>query len=113
MDSLGCMDEVFVNFVVLDPKCTFPFVYFPNTFTPNNDGENDLFKVEGNFITELELYIYDRWGELVFFSDDPNDGWDGTYKGVDLDSDTYAYYANIVCIGGLKSTEQGNITLIR
>lgn len=112
-DSLGCMEEVFVNFIVLDPKCTFPFVYFPNTFTPNDDGENDLFKVEGNFITELELYIYDRWGELVFFSDDPNEGWDGTYKGVDLDSDTYAYYAHILCIGGLETTEQGNITLIR
>ncbi len=66
------------NVVVTEQPCT---VYFPNAFTPNNDGKNDFFKALNTAgITEFELYIYNRWGEIIFYTNDKNKGWDGTYK---------------------------------
>ncbi len=52
-------------------------VFIPNAFTPDGDGLNDLFKVEGEFISEFEIRIYDRWGMLVYHSTDISEGWDG------------------------------------
>ncbi|PSR06219.1 MAG: hypothetical protein BRD49_01630 [Bacteroidetes bacterium SW_10_40_5] len=56
-------------------------VYLPNAFTPNDDGLNDEFKVRGDFLEGFELKIYNRWGAQVYKTTDPQEGWDGTYKG--------------------------------
>jgi len=58
-------------------------VFVPNAFTPNKDDLNDSFKVQGLYIREYEIQIYDRWGAKVFESSSLNDNWDGTYKNVD------------------------------
>ncbi|MDQ3846347.1 MAG: gliding motility-associated C-terminal domain-containing protein, partial [Bacteroidota bacterium] len=68
-------------------------LYIPNSFTPNGDGRNDLFRIPPSTSLKLkELAIYDRWGNKVFSTTDVGKGWDGTYKGVDLDSGVYVYF---------------------
>lgn len=56
------------------------YIFIPNAFSPNNDGINDVFRVHGKYIKDLEMFIYNRWGELVFYSENPTDGWNGTYQ---------------------------------
>ena len=66
-------------------------IYLPNTFTPNNDGINDIFAVYGENISEVKLAVYDRWGAKVFYSEDVLKGWDGSYKGETCKNDIYTW----------------------
>ncbi len=93
--------------------CDDPFVFVPNAFTPNGDGENDKLFVYGSMIQGLLFRIYDRWGELVFETTNRNEGWDGTFRGKILDPDVYDYYLQVDCIDGLQNIIKGNITLMR
>jgi gliding motility-associated-like protein len=72
--------------------------YAPNAFTPNGDGINDMFQPLGNAI-DLEQYdfqIYDRWGEAIYASTDPTEGWDGTSNGKVIPNGVYVYRAHAV-----------------
>ncbi len=66
-------------------------LYVPNTFTPDGDGTNDYFLSQGSYISNFKMLIYDRWGMLIFESDDINTGWDGTYMGNVVQIDVYVY----------------------
>ena len=99
--------------VVFNPLCQEPYVFIPNAFTPNGDNLNDILFVEGNLIEEMYLAIYDRWGELVFESRSPDEGWDGTFRGKELPADSYGFLLEIRCIGGEEYFRKGNITLLR
>lgn len=111
-DELGCTGEASVTIEIDEPVCEED-VYLPNAFTPNGDGNNDVFYVRSNFVTDMELVIYDRWGEQVFRSTDINVGWDGTYKGVALGADAYAYYLRARCSDNDEIVKQGNVSLLR
>ena len=63
--------------------------YVPNSFSPNNDGNNDVFKAIGNDVSQFELRIFNRWGELVFESKNIDKGWDGTYLNLPLPTGVY------------------------
>lgn len=93
--------------------CGFPIVFLPNAFTPNGDGDNDVLFVRGPLLTEVDLSIYDRWGQLVFQTTDRSVGWDGSLDGRPLDPDVYVYHLRIVCQDGQEAFDKGNITLIR
>jgi gliding motility-associated-like protein len=68
------------------------FIKVPNTFTPNNDGNNDIIYAEGWGVKKLLYFrIYNRWGELVFETNDMNVGWNGRYKGVIQSDDIFQY----------------------
>ena len=112
-DQNGCFNQASITIFVFSPACNTPFIFVPNAFTPNGDNRNDEFKVYGVPIDELQLMIYDRWGERVFETDNPEDGWDGTFDGRQLPSDVYAYYVRIKCFNGEEFTAKGNVTLIR
>jgi len=75
LDDNGCegVDSTFLDVY-------FP-VYIPNSFTPNNDGDNDAFFVHGERLDGYILSIYNRWGERVFYSHDPEEVWDGSFRG--------------------------------
>lgn len=111
-DLNGCSAEVPVLIVVIT-ACEEPFVFVPTAFSPNADGLNDSFRVMGSHITEIRLIVYDRWGEKVFESTDPSQGWDGTFRGKQLPPDVYGYYVELTCIGGEKLSKKGNVTLVR
>ncbi|MES2731603.1 MAG: gliding motility-associated C-terminal domain-containing protein [Bacteroidota bacterium] len=64
-------------------------IYLPDGFTPNQDGLNDTYVAQGVFIQKFRMQIFNRWGELIFFSDAIDKGWDGTYKGNSAPPSTY------------------------
>ena len=88
-------------------------LYVPNVFSPNGDLQNDVLFVRGGGIAELEFRIYDRWGELVFVSDDMANGWDGTFKGENAVQGVYVYALRAKYYDGSTVEKTGNITLIR
>jgi gliding motility-associated-like protein len=108
-----CTREDTVEIRVYEVICEDPYVFIPNAFSPNGDGENDVLYVRGIWIEEMIFRIFDRWGELVFESTDPAFGWDGTFRGRNLDPDVYDFYLDVTCVGGLKSITKGNVTLMR
>ncbi len=93
--------------------CDDPFVFVPNVFTPNGDGQNDVLYVFGAMVKQIEWRIFDRWGELVFETYSRGEGWDGTYKGKSLAPDVYDYYLKVDCDGGGSFIKKGNVTLMR
>ncbi len=90
-----------------------PLLDVPNAFTPGRFGQNAVIKVEGFGITAMTWRIYNRWGQLVFQSNNPYDGWDGTYRGVVQPMDVYAYTLEAEFSDGTRATKKGDITLIR
>lgn len=105
--------------VTIQTTCNNGNVYVPNTFSPNNDGTNDVFFPRGKGIGSIKtLQIFNRWGVLVFqkmnFSaNDQSAGWDGTYQGQKLDSDVFIYKMEVVCSNNEIFLLNGNITLIK
>lgn len=112
-DANGCSGVDTVTVTVRTAKCDETDVYIPNAFTPNNDGSNDIFIPRSHFIDEMELIIYNRWGQEVFRTTDKNRGWDGTFNGKPLNPDSYAYYLKVVCVNAEEYVKRGNVTLIR
>jgi trimeric autotransporter adhesin len=88
-------------------------VFIPNSFTPNNDGLNDVLKVYGYKIKELKLVVFNQWGEKLFESSDQSRGWDGMYKGKVQPSGVYMYVCHLVLTDGTVVDKKGAINLIR
>ena len=101
--------RVFINELI----CGRPFVFLPNAFTPDGDGDNDVLFVRGENIERLYLTIYNCWGEMVFETRDKNVGWDGTFSGEPVDPAVFVYYLEVFCIDGQEYFEEGNVTVIR
>lgn len=113
-DQNGCRHALKTIYVVIiTNECNEGVVYLPTGFTPNNDGANDILYIRSNFVTEVYLTIYDRWGEKLFETNDIKKGWDGFYKGKLLDQGVYGYYMTFKCNNGEESFKKGNITLMR
>ena len=112
-DNRGCnlKDSVMVEVDVVN--CGEPNIYVPNIFTPNNDGKNDKVYVSGEWIDRFSFEIFDRWGEKVFATNDIEEGWDGTFNGVNCDAAVYFYKLEVYCQGGKTYITGGDITLIR
>jgi len=109
----GCTRSDTVVITVVDALCEDPYIFVPNAFTPNNDGENDKLFVRGIYIETLLFRVYNRWGEKVWETTDQNLGWDGTFQGRSCDPAVFDYYIQVSCPGGAEYFKKGNITLIR
>ena len=84
-------------------------IYIPNAFSPNGDGENDMFKITAESPSAYLLKIYDRWGNKVFESKDINEGWNGN----NLNKGVYVYYLELNLPTGNSLIKNGNISLIK
>ena len=93
--------------------CSEPYIFVPNAFSPNGDGDNDILYVRSMIIRDMVFRIYDRWGEKVYESTSMHNGWDGTFRDKKLKPDVYDYYLDGHCIDGQEFLIKGNITLIR
>ena len=115
-NKYGCSDSDEVTIFV---QCNGNQVFIPNTFTPNGDGENDVFYPHGNGITQVvNMRIYNRWGEVVFQKshfqmNDKSAGWDGRFNGQQLSPDAFIYTLDALCPNGETISWKGNVTLIR
>lgn len=105
----GCLDTIGYE-VKVEPVFTF---YVPSSFTPDNNGINDEFFGSGEGYTEYSMYIYNRWGELIFESNDDQYHWDGTYKGEQVQQGTYVYRFYLLDWKGHDHQYKGIVTLHR
>jgi gliding motility-associated-like protein len=108
-DVNGCSIEKTVTITVND---NFE-IFVPDVFSPNADGENDILYVRGTGIKELQFVVYDRLGEKIFETTDASKGWDGTFKGTQLNNAVFAYYLSATLANDKKIITKGDITLIR
>lgn len=88
-------------------------IYAPNTMTPNGDGKNEGFRVYGLDVTGFDLWIFNRWGEIVFHSEDMEETWDGTYNGVKVLDDVYVW--KVRCYDSLNEPHvfYGHVTVLK
>lgn len=114
VDFGGCIqrDTVYVN--PINPES---LVYIPNVFTPNADGVNELFKVIASDVEEFEIKIFNRWGEIVFQSNDLYEGWNGSMNNESshyVQDGTYLFHVNIksTCLSE-RVDYHGHITVLR
>jgi gliding motility-associated-like protein len=88
-------------------------LYIPNAFSPNKDVINPVFRIEGSyFYREFEMQIFDRWGQRVFYSNDPEIGWDGTYDGRRMPEGIYIYSVRIIGTDTKVRNYKGNLHLL-
>ncbi len=107
----NCTDTA-VQTIIIEPDFIF---YIPNAFSPNDDGVNDTFSGKGLFISKFEMMIFDRWGNLIFFSDDINKPWDGKANhGTEAaQGDVYVYSFKVIDFKMIKHNYKGIVTLVR
>jgi gliding motility-associated-like protein len=98
------------NIACIDTK---PRLYAPSAFTVNGDNLNEKFELGGVFLDTYSLKIFNRWGELIFESNDIHHSWDGTYNGKPCSPDVYVYLAEGSGRHNQRITLQGNVTLLR
>lgn len=111
-NQYGCTDDTTLR-VIVQPEFTF---YIPNAFTPNGDGTNDVFFGTGIGIAKYEMWIFDRWGNLIFTCTDINQTWDGTVQGKSgalCQIDTYVWKVAITDDFDKKHKYIGHVSLIR
>ncbi len=106
-----CYDTIFKEIDVL-PELT---LFIPSAFTPNGDGKNDILIGNGHGVEEAELMIFDRWGGMVFKSNDPRAlAWDGrTPDGKPAPQGAYVYMVSAKNSAGKSIKKKGSVTLIR
>ena len=92
-----------------------PLVYVPNAFTPNGNGDDDIFIPSTGFIdlTDYDFSIFNRWGEKLFETNDRNAGWNGKFGGKKCDSDVYVWLLTFKTSSGQFIDMKGTVTLIR
>jgi gliding motility-associated-like protein len=85
----GCVDNI-CHVVIIDEEFS---LYVPNAFTPHGDGTNDIFYpiIKGFNPEHFDLMVFNRWGELIYQTDNAGNGWDGMHKGTKAKSDVYVW----------------------
>ncbi len=109
-DINGCTGSAILN---ATEDCSG--IYFPTSFTPNNDSKNDFFGPAGNNLSGLKNYIfniYNRYGEVVFSSTDPYNKWNGFYKNVGKGNESFVWFASYL-FNGKQYEKKGSMLLIR
>jgi gliding motility-associated-like protein len=116
IDSNSCSDSASIRVIVL---CEGATIFFPNAFSPNGDGSNDVFYPRGNGLDRVKsIRLFNRWGEVVYERKDfpVNNaayGWDGKYNGKVPQGGIYIYQAEIFCENGEVIRIEGNVALIQ
>jgi len=112
----GCSSEATVTFSVLG-ECPQELITVPNIFTPNSDGYNDIIKMFLSSSLSSEIYsyrIFNRWGQLVFETNNSNEGWDGRFKGRKMSEGVYIYIIEAPCeLEGGRIIKKGDFVLKR
>ena len=110
-NAIGCAasDDIVVRIFK-----TGPSIFVPNAFTPNNDGLNDILRPILAGFKQLDYFrVYNRFGQLIYQTQRPGDGWDGTFKGMPQDSNTFVYAVEAVDYKGVVVQQKGTFILIR
>lgn len=110
VENIGnCVSEMSIDLCIQAPVT----IFVPDIFSPNGDGINDVCYVRGKGISKLSFIVYDRWGEKVFETSNPDIGWNGTFKSKDAETGVYVYYLNATMFDDSKIEQKGDISLVR
>jgi gliding motility-associated-like protein len=111
INGYGCKDTITK---AIDIKPAF-VIWVPNAFTPNADGKNDGFQAKGVGINKFKMWIFDRWGHVIFETDDINTAWDGTVRGGEepIKDDVYVWKAQVEDVFRKNHDLTGHVTLIK
>lgn len=110
LDEKGCRNS---DSVRIDVDYTSP-VFVPSAFTPNGDGKNDVFKIANIRYQKLqEFRVFNRWGQQVFSTTSPEEGWDGSFQGQTQEAGVYHYIIRLAYPEGRVETYKGDLTLLR
>ena len=112
-NEYGCSvtEEVVVS---INNGCEFSTLEIPNIISPNGDGSNDRFEIRYSGLSEISvLRIYNRWGDVIFETNDVSNQWDGTYRGDPVNPGVYVYYLEARCLDNELYTVTGNITVLK
>jgi gliding motility-associated-like protein len=90
-----------------------PIIYIPNVFSPNGDGANDFFTIETHYVDELNVKIFNRWGNMMVEYDGLTESWNGKSKDKDASDGVYFYNYTLRGINGTELSGHGNVTLVR
>ena len=100
--------------IIVNPKQCLEGLYVPTGFTPNGDGLNDVFRplLFGDIIS-MKFTVYNRWGEIVFQTTKPGQGWDGNYKGIPQDPNLFVWTCTWQLTGMEPGKKSGTFLLVR
>ena len=110
-DSNGCSAGTDSVRVEVSEACSYFVV--PTAFSPNNDGKNDLFHVLSKNVVSFDMKILNRWGQIVFTSQNPDSTWDGRFNGKAAPVGSYVWHLNASLNDGTEIVRNGNVTLVR
>ncbi|MDA8895878.1 gliding motility-associated C-terminal domain-containing protein [Bacteroidia bacterium] len=109
-NSQGCFDTAQIQLFVTSDQLAF----IPTAFSPNKFGPNELFKpAELSAVKSYSIKVFNRWGQIIYTSTNPNEGWDGTYMGTDAPEGVYGYQIFAQFITGVGFLHNGNVHLLR
>lgn len=119
-DANGCQTtgQTFIDDPNVNPESCKPdqfTVLFPTAFSPNGDNNNDRFAPILRNVDKLDMRVFNRWGEQVYYNDSvaPGDGWDGDHQGRPAPIGTYIVVYKVKYLNGIQAEETGTVTLIR
>jgi gliding motility-associated-like protein len=108
-NEIGCKDTIVKPIVIAEEY----WVYIPNTFTPDGNRLNNTFSISTVNVAWIDMKIYNRWGELIFKSNDPKFEWNGTYKNKEISDGTYVWILKYKTNTGIEESLKGHITILR
>lgn len=108
-DDIGCIDSAF-KVLFIDPAAHF---YLPTSFTPNGDGINETFGGSGFGVVDFEMRVFNRWGEIIFSTDNVAEHWDGTRNGGAVSDGVYVVWFRLRDALNVKREHFGQVTLMR
>jgi gliding motility-associated-like protein len=111
-NEFNCASETCVDLVLSGEL----YIYVPNAFSPNRDAQNDFFApiITGKAFMNYEFIIFNRWGEIVFYSNQYSESWDGTFKGEMAPLGTYTYTLYLKEVGNVTDYRyRGHVTIVR
>jgi gliding motility-associated-like protein len=109
IDEKGCTDTITKRIGIEEEW----YIYIPNAFTPDGNRLNNDFRISTVGIKELQIGIYNRWGELIFEAHDKDFVWDGTYGGQIVTDNTYTYKVEFVTNSGREKTIHGHVNALK
>jgi gliding motility-associated-like protein len=111
-NEYNCVDTA-TTILTIEPGTKVLPPKLPTAFSPNGDGMNDVFYPRGGPFKTIDFKIYNSWGQEVYATQKLNEGWDGTYKGVDQQVGVYVWTISAITIDGKEYIKTGDVTLIR
>jgi gliding motility-associated-like protein len=112
----GCVN---IDKITVFVTCDNNNIFVPNTFSPDGDGNNEIFYPRGRGVATVKSFrVFSRWGQQVFqkqnfMINDISSGWDGTFKGQKLPPDVYVYIIELYCDNGNVINLKGDVMLVR